>query len=82
MNFIIERSACWYDRNINFRFCKQQQRQQQQQQKPELKFIYVNFFEIFRAKFSYRRILTGTFDNKAKHCLCFPVVLTTYVTVS
>ena len=51
MNFIIERSACWYDRNINFRFCKQQQRQQQQQQKLELKFIYVNFLKHFEQSF-------------------------------
>ena len=31
----------------------------------------------FRARFSYRRILIGTSDKKPKHCLSFPVVLTT-----
>ena len=61
-----------------FCFC----RQQQQQQKPELKFIDANFFKTFQAKFSYRRILTGTSDKKPKYCLSFLVVLKTYVSVS
>ena len=58
-----------------FCFCKQQQ--QQQQQKSELKFIGVNFLKTFRAKFSYRKTLSGTSDKKPKHCLSFPVALTT-----
>ena len=63
-----------------FCFCKQQQ--QQQQQKTGIEIHNVNFFKIFRAKFSCRRILTGTSDKRPKHCLSFPVVLKTYVSVS
>ena len=51
------------------------QQQQQQQQEPELKFLDVNSFKTFGAKFSYRKILVVTSDKK-------PVALTIYAIVS
>ena len=49
--------------------------QQQQQQEPGLKFLDVNSFKTFGAKFSYRKILVVTSDKK-------PVALTIYAIVS
>ena len=47
----------------------------QQQQEPELKFLDVNSFKTFGAKFSYSKILVVTSDKKK-------VALTIYAVVS